>query len=69
MEKVAGNGSFDLNLSPYGVIMQGLLRHRTDSCAALSNAENSRVRLVVTREVQVPAGLDVAAARNVLVVP
>jgi ppGpp synthetase/RelA/SpoT-type nucleotidyltranferase len=67
-EKMAGHGGFDLNLSPYGVIMQGLLRHRTAECTALLGDPNARVRIVVTREMQLPDGLDATGLRNVIMV-
>lgn len=66
VEKVAGNGSFDLNLSPYGVIVQGLLRHKMAECSALLADPNVRVRIVVSREIQLPAGLEVSGLRNVI---
>jgi ppGpp synthetase/RelA/SpoT-type nucleotidyltranferase len=68
-EKVAGRGSFDLNLSPYGVIVQGLLRHKTTACMAMLADPNVKVRVVIAREVQLPPGVAVSGARNVLVVP
>jgi hypothetical protein len=68
VEKVAGNGSFDLNLSPYGVIVQGLLRHKTAICSALLADTNARVRMVVSREMALPPGFEVTGLRNVIMV-
>jgi Region found in RelA / SpoT proteins len=67
-EKVAGRGSFDLNLSPYGVIIQGLLRHQTAGCLALLSDPDTRVRIVVAREIQRPDGVDLSGLRNVILV-
>ena len=57
----AKNGSMPANLSPYGTIIQTLLRdHLPDMTNMLRNTR-SRVNLFITSEMEMPSGFDASA--------
>lgn len=62
-------GAMPANLSPYGTVVQILLRDHTDAMVTMLRSSRSRVNLFVTSEMELPSGFDIAAhAARIVVV-
>lgn len=64
----AKHGSMPANLSPYGTVIQTLLRDHMTEMAAMLRNPRSRVNLFVTSEMELPSGFDVGAYAERIVV-
>ena len=66
-EKTAGRGPLTRNLSPYGIVLQTLFARRADTfCDALK--EPQRIRALISREVELPQGVNTATWKNAVFV-
>ncbi len=57
-ETKLARGCKTLNLSPYGIIVQSLLNQKPDLMSALLSAENSRFKVCLHKELDIPDSID-----------
>ncbi|MFY8092573.1 MAG: hypothetical protein ACOVN0_03725 [Niveispirillum sp.] len=55
-EKLLNAGSLDLNVSPYGVIIQALARHRRVEFESALDNKTNKLKIVLLPEMTLPAG-------------
>lgn len=56
-EKAEGGGNLPTNLSPYGVIVQTLMRRRANAIVGLLKSPKSRSKIIITPEIEVPPAI------------
>ena len=64
-ENDAGRGINTISLSPFQIIVQGLINQKPDSIAQFLSHEDSRYRLILTSGMTVPEGLAIKDSKKV----
>ncbi len=64
-ENDAGRGINTISLSPFQIVVQGLINQKPDSITQFISHEDSRYRLILTSGMTVPEGLEIKDSKKV----
>lgn len=65
-ENSEGRGCLTINLSPFGSILQGVINQKKDIVVAYLTGEERKYKLLVTKDLEMPAGLNFHTCVNII---
>lgn len=68
-ETVLGRGAKILNLSPYSIIVQSLMKVEPGLIRKFLDSESAKIKIFVPREIEMPSDFDGTASPNIVFSP
>ncbi|QXE86377.1 hypothetical protein KP003_18780 [Geomonas nitrogeniifigens] len=63
-ENRVGRGSNAMNLSPFGAILQSIINQKPDDIANYLTATEQTYKIIVTKDIEFPSGIEVTKSKN-----